>query len=140
MVGKTFRDHNEDWLLGFMANLGRCDVVFVNFWAICQGLLLAWHNEWRHVIVESDSTLATSMMKRIDLNINSHLSLLSAIKSLSVRSWQVEFKHTNRETNKVANFLSKEARERTNGVRLLNVPPSEVITHIEFEKRGTLTA
>lgn len=139
-AGGVLRNSNGAWLLGFMANLGWCDIISAEFWAIYQGLILSWNNGWKYIMVESDSSLAINMLKQNSTNPSRHLPLIVAIKDLCARSWQVRFEHTYQETNKVADLLSKKARGSLDGVSILNDPPDEILILLEDDRNGKLYA
>lgn len=135
-----FKNHNGDWLLGFMTNLGRCDIISAELWAIYQALLFAWHNDWTYIMVESDSTITINLLSRTKTSSSSHLPLIATIKTLCSRNWQVKFAHTYRETNKIADLLSKTARENQDGVTMPYNPPEEILTLLETDRNGRLYA
>lgn len=48
------QDHLGQWFAGFSSNIGSCDSLTAEFWAICQGLQLAWNEGSRNLCLEID--------------------------------------------------------------------------------------
>lgn len=61
-VGGIIRDYKGNWVAGFAMNIGDCDIVAAELWAILQGLTLAWNLGIRSVIVETDSVMTVNMV------------------------------------------------------------------------------
>ncbi|XVE92022.1 hypothetical protein REPUB_Repub01dG0061500 [Reevesia pubescens] len=52
------RDHQGQWLFGFTRKFGTGHISKAEIYAIYTGLLLAWEQGYRMVMVESDSLIA----------------------------------------------------------------------------------
>ena len=73
--------------------------------------------------MEMDSLIALQMIECHDDVVNSHSSVISSIKGLSQKEWNVQLVHIFREANFAANHLAKLANNFPLGVHRFLVPP-----------------
>ncbi|KAF7802200.1 ribonuclease H [Senna tora] len=101
-----------------------------------KGLEMAWKYGMKKVTMETDSIEALDFAQ--DLYDKNHplRYLAEKIEEYKDRNWQVVFKHTFRETNRVADFLAKYARNRSYEDCLLSSPPDECIELVKNDAQG----
>ncbi|KAL4274025.1 hypothetical protein GQ457_13G019690 [Hibiscus cannabinus] len=102
--GGVLCSHQGTWITGFTKFIGRCSVLEAELWGIFIGLEVAWSMECQHLVVDSDSADA---LKAINQGIcrNGQIALLSYIKGLCNRDWNVSFVQIVRRNNEVADRL-----------------------------------
>ena len=47
--GDLLRDHNGNWIKGFLVKIDRCSAVEAELWAVLHGLKMAWDNGHREI-------------------------------------------------------------------------------------------
>lgn len=60
----VIRDEEGRWRRGAARNLGSCSVEPAELWAVLLGLELAWAAGYKKIIIETDSKLALSLIKK----------------------------------------------------------------------------
>ncbi|KAL4346505.1 hypothetical protein GQ457_17G015550 [Hibiscus cannabinus] len=101
--GGVIRDSNGIWVAGFSKLIGCCSVLEVKFWAIFEGLCCAKSSM---VIVESDNLDVIDVLsgtRRRTL----YSSLLGSIKAVMEDNWCVVYRHVYRESNRVADAMTR---------------------------------
>ncbi|KAK9001025.1 hypothetical protein V6N11_082817 [Hibiscus sabdariffa] len=95
-----------DWLRGYCKSVGVVSPLNAELWSILEGLNMAWSMGFSRVQVQSDSSVAIRML--LDpIAANSSSSLVRRISSLQNRPWSLRFLWVPRETNMVADGLSR---------------------------------
>lgn len=61
---EAFRSEHGSWQGGFKQNLGVCTALEAEFWAIHNGLTLAWDRGRRKIEVQTDSKVAVTSIQR----------------------------------------------------------------------------
>ncbi|MBA0810136.1 hypothetical protein Gohar_002154, partial [Gossypium harknessii] len=56
-VGGMIRDHEGNWLFGFGMRIGRYGIFQTEARALYEGLVVAWHEGFRQIEVESDNAI-----------------------------------------------------------------------------------
>ncbi|CAN1177317.1 Putative ribonuclease H protein At1g65750, partial [Linum perenne] len=125
-VGGVLRD-SEGWnLTAFAANLGSCSIMRAELRAAEIRLQLAWDMSVKMVIVELDSQAAISSIKGLGPLDSRHGPIIHHIQQLRAREWQVVFKHTYRETNRVVDLLAHMGHGLSLGSHLVTVRPPNI--------------
>ncbi|KAL2349110.1 hypothetical protein Fmac_003110 [Flemingia macrophylla] len=114
--GGVVRDEHGEWLLGFARKLDPNinNAHETELEAILTGLELAWKRNYEKVVVESDCEPALSMVKKglvHKLQRREHEVVECIRKLLFAPKWQVKLVYVDRSANRVANRLSKVARQ-----------------------------
>ncbi|KAL4307123.1 uncharacterized protein LOC107605009 [Arachis ipaensis] len=123
--GGLLRTQQGEWIGGFTANLGYCQITQAEMWAVLYGLQMAWNLGMRRVIVEMD---AIEVLKEI----NTHQStktidpILREIEEYKERSWEIKFQYANRETNQCADWLGKISTNHQYGFNFIDNPPADI--------------
>ncbi|OIT01316.1 putative ribonuclease h protein, partial [Nicotiana attenuata] len=105
-IGGVFRNHNGNWILGYMENIPYTTNIRAEIRAITKGLQLAELNNLLPLEIDTDSSETINML------INGNLifdPLICECRSLIQRMGRVEVRHTYREQNRVADVLAKKA-------------------------------
>ncbi|KAF7802752.1 ribonuclease H [Senna tora] len=104
--GGVFRDSNGIWFRGFTRKMGRGDSLLAEDWAIKTGLDISWGLGIKKIIIEADSLSIINMIEK-GLDDSHPLSaIINDIRGIAASDWEVEFVHSLRESNKVANALT----------------------------------
>ncbi|XVE58507.1 hypothetical protein DITRI_Ditri04bG0175000 [Diplodiscus trichospermus] len=86
--GGLVRDANGSWMCGFSFNIGSCDVSAPELWAVVQGLKLAWQKGFRRVVLETDSRLVFSWLRKKERPRSSLMNLVAACFSYLENDWE----------------------------------------------------
>ncbi|KAF7807010.1 ribonuclease H [Senna tora] len=134
--GAVIRNDKGDWLMGLAKPMGSGSALQAEICGIILGLEMAWKYGMKKETMETDSTEALDFAQ--DLYDKNHplRYLAEKIKEYKDRNWQVVFKHTFRETNRVAYFLAKYARNRSCEDCFLTSPPDECIELVKNDAQG----
>ncbi|KAL4301824.1 hypothetical protein GQ457_10G009460 [Hibiscus cannabinus] len=131
-VGGVFRDDKGRWLHGFARYIGRCDALFAKLWAIHDGLIQAWESGFSQVVFESDCLEATCVVNSSSDALASS-ALVSLIKDLLTRDWQVVVRHVSQVRNRVADLLAARGLELGMNQSIFYNPLADVANVIEEE-------
>ena len=104
--GGILRDSNSKWIGGFLINIGMCDAIGAELWAVLQGMTLAWDRGYRFVTVEVDSSIVVLWLNGKSECKSMHANLVFACLEVLKRDWLVTVTHVFRETNQVADRLA----------------------------------
>ncbi|EEF27126.1 conserved hypothetical protein, partial [Ricinus communis] len=105
-LGGLIRDHNGDWIRGFMANLGVYSVMFAELQGIYHGLCLAWSKGIKKVVLEAYNLSIKMVLNRAKDGCIQNIALVKEIRKMITREWQIQVTHINQEGNKCANLLA----------------------------------
>ncbi|KAK8497391.1 hypothetical protein V6N12_018886 [Hibiscus sabdariffa] len=124
-IGGLIRDDRGCWRAGFARFIGRCSVLLAEMWAIYEGLLHAWSLGYRKVELESDSLVATRIVK-CESGILNNSALVASIRKMLNKDWHVIVHHVTRNRNHVADKLSRRGREGQRKTDLMLEAPEEI--------------
>lgn len=93
-------------MCGFSRQLGFCSAIKAELWAVLCGLELALSFNFQQIIVESDSSIVISLLKREKEDEYSNCGLLSDIFLLLNKFAEVKVSHVFREGNSCADCLA----------------------------------
>lgn len=146
-LGGVFRNSNGDWILGYAQALTKVSNVQAELLAIREGLRIAVDNQVQHLVVETDSQIASDLLKT---NLSNKLTFIVLdYRYLIQKISPVILQHSYGKGNKVANYLAASGRTLTSP--LLKVwdrePPDRVCrklicfdigpaTEVHFVKKG----
>lgn len=105
-AGGVLRDGDANWICGFLYKVGISHAITSELWAIYHGLLLSWGKGFRTVLLEMDSLKARKLIKGANLPGNHLLRLVSAIKELLGRNWEISITYVPREANHCADWIA----------------------------------
>ncbi|CAA0827040.1 Polynucleotidyl transferase- ribonuclease H-like superfamily protein [Striga hermonthica] len=92
-AGGSLRDDQGHWLGGFSMNIGTCSIMAAKLWGFFPGLSLALDLGFRHVKAEVDNASVVTLATTLDDAPGVHMGLVSGIKELLSRPWEVKVKH-----------------------------------------------
>ncbi|OIT30140.1 putative ribonuclease h protein, partial [Nicotiana attenuata] len=104
-IGGIFRNHNGDWILGYMENIPHTSILEAEFRALIKGLQLAEQNNLLPLHIDTDSAEIIGMLEG-NLIFD---PLICECRLLIQRMGRVVVRHAFREQNRVADALAKEA-------------------------------
>ncbi|KAL4380729.1 hypothetical protein AHAS_Ahas04G0062600 [Arachis hypogaea] len=136
--GGVFRNHLGRFVVGFSCNLGSCSITQAELWGIVKGLHIAVANEFSHVLIESDSAMAINFIREGCTNSHPCKPLLDDISLLSSRIHKVEWKHTLREANTIADTLAKKRQHLPLGLHLFDTPLPDITNSLFLDSYGSL--
>ncbi|KAE8717231.1 hypothetical protein F3Y22_tig00110056pilonHSYRG00001 [Hibiscus syriacus] len=104
-AGGILRDQDGFFLAGFNQHLGSSTVLHSVLWSVLDGLKLAWHRGYRHLLLQLDSMEAFEMVA--SATHDSPISLIRSIFDLLNSDWRMNLKLILCEANMAADFLAK---------------------------------
>ncbi|WJX25711.1 hypothetical protein P8452_14727 [Trifolium repens] len=136
--GGVLRHSNGDWIFGFAGTVGISSVLHVELLAIYYGLKAAWDQGYRNIICYSDSTLSLQLIEGEVNQWHHYAPILANINALVKRNWSINFRHTKREANSVADFLAKAGAAGTESWTEMNEPPIAAIPLLQADAERVL--
>ncbi|RYR27984.1 hypothetical protein Ahy_B01g052067 [Arachis hypogaea] len=136
--GGVMRDSLGRFIKCFSCNLGSCSIMHAELWTIVKGLHLAVINSYNHVVIESDSMMAIQFIKEGMPKHHPCYSLVEEIQIIIRRLNQVNWSHTLREANCVADFLAKMGHDLSFGLHTFESPPRGISTMLYCDNFGSL--
>lgn len=88
-----------------MVNLGQCDSLMAETWAVIYSLQMAWRFGCKKINFEMDSLLLTSIIKD-QVQQEHFIPLLHKIINLLYREWEVTVNNVFCEANRCADYLA----------------------------------
>ncbi|PKI65945.1 hypothetical protein CRG98_013665 [Punica granatum] len=98
-AGGLICDSNGNWMGGFMLNIGIASSMAAELWGARDGLELAWDMDYPRLILEIDSASVRDSMVGQEAGAPPLRPLLSDIRGLLARDWEITFRHTYSEWN-----------------------------------------
>ncbi|GMI94853.1 hypothetical protein HRI_003154600 [Hibiscus trionum] len=132
-IGGVCRTDGGDWLFGFNRRLGCCSVLNAELWAVLEGLRHAWRCGFHRVEIESDSREAVDCVVA-GSRVRTANALVIVIEEYLKRDWEVAVKCVGRESNAVADWFAKKARDNELGEWFYETPPMEVQLLLENDQ------
>lgn len=120
------RMHDGEWLVGFYGSIGYLENLQAELAAIFFGLSMAWDQGMRKLVCYSDSKLVIELSLKSMNDNHAHGALISAIKDLLHRDWEVQLSYTLREGNESANLLAKTRALQQEQLWILPRPPAAI--------------
>ncbi|KAL5787746.1 hypothetical protein ACOSP7_004695 [Xanthoceras sorbifolium] len=100
------RNHDRQWIKGFVMNKGKGCILEAELWAVFEGLKMAWDGGFRKVQIDSDCLEAISLIQR-GCNVNNPLwYLIQECRRLIDSPWCCELSHVYRESNFLADAMA----------------------------------
>ncbi|KAF7844252.1 RnaseH [Senna tora] len=121
------RDHEGKWIGGFTKKLGKGNILLAEMCGILEGLQVAWHNNLKKIIIESDSLQAVSyILASLDRK-HPLYPILHKIKLLLANDWDVKVIHISRDSNRIADNLAFRAHVLDFGLYIYDAPPASCV-------------
>ncbi|KAF7844677.1 putative reverse transcriptase [Senna tora] len=117
--GGVARNSKGEWICGFTKNMGRGLTIQAELWGILTGLNMAWHQNFRKVIIETDSVAAMEVAQGIITESPMWKVLATRIQDLRCKDWNTALSYSPREGNRVADILAKSTLSMPLGDRFL---------------------
>ncbi|RYR61448.1 hypothetical protein Ahy_A04g018629 [Arachis hypogaea] len=102
-------------------------------WKIIKGLQIAVANDLQNIIVESDSLVVLQMIKIGCPNSHSCAALIQDILILSRRVQNIDWNHTLRAANAVADIMAKKGHDLPIGLHIFYAPTPDIISGLAFD-------
>ncbi|KAJ1408961.1 Ribonuclease H domain [Sesbania bispinosa] len=126
-LGGVLRDHEGRWIDGFSGCVAGGDSLRAELLAMKEGINLAWTKGITSLICETDSLEVVQNLDHfMETTLHPHKDILSLIKELLRRDWQVSIVHVFREANMVADKLSRLGDSVSSHVSFWRSPPPSV--------------
>lgn len=116
--------------------MGPCNTETAETWALLLGLQLAWTEGYRKIILEIDSRLALSLIRRNHGPKGPSNPIIKKCSEFLAQDWEVNVCHIYREMNEVADGISKWVVKRDVGFHMLDNPPGCVTKAIQKDNQG----
>ncbi|KAJ1385384.1 Ribonuclease H domain [Sesbania bispinosa] len=137
-IGGIFRGSNSKWIVGFSGSVGPGDSLGAEFQAVFHCLHLAWERGFKDLIVESDSLdVIQTLQSGLLVSSDRCSEVLSRIRNLLRRDWNVLLLHVTRAVNKPADWLAKYGARTVSSFSLLEDPPPEVASLLLLDELGS---
>nr|GMC63228.1 ribonuclease H [Ipomoea batatas] len=134
--GGALRNHNGEWLGGFMQAFHTTHAIEAEVWAIVKGLEWAWKKDVRHLIIQSDSKEAVDWINGRDTPRGHIQMLVEEGHSWMKKDWDIQVHHVLREQNMVADSIAKMARHTVGSFNDIRDPPQRILNLIEDDRLG----
>ncbi|KAF7827138.1 choline-phosphate cytidylyltransferase 2-like [Senna tora] len=118
MMGCT----NGRWLCGFARKMGYGNALIAELWAIKTGLDMAWARRYRNADEEVDSKIAVELVLKEPVASHPLFLIISDIRKVLARQWDVKITHVYRESNRVVDVLVNLAHGLQFGVSYFENP------------------
>ncbi|XP_039069413.1 uncharacterized protein LOC120215955 [Hibiscus syriacus] len=139
-VAGLIRDESGRWIVGYNLNLVVCNSLAVDLCALYQGIKFTWDRGYKKVRVESDSDAAVRSLKKAPSHQNPNRALIESCRVLIKGEWDCKVYNIRREVNLCAEWLATHADGCQLGLSVINLPPLELIPHLEddFKRVGQI--
>ncbi|KAJ8760729.1 hypothetical protein K2173_017824 [Erythroxylum novogranatense] len=134
--GGLLRDHVGCWLLGFSGNLGVSDTLVAELKTIRQGLHIAWSHGFRHLILETDSMIALTLITTPSSRFDPLEHLVEDIQAFLHHEWSCRLQHCYREGNKCADLLANVGADSSALLHIYHSPPPSLCLQLDEDYRG----
>ncbi|XP_031120628.1 uncharacterized protein LOC116023758 [Ipomoea triloba] len=135
-AGGLFRDHRGRWIVGFTTNIGRTSSFRAELWGFREGLIVAIHRGFTHLIAESDSEALVNVIVNNSDDGSLDSTLVADCKALARHFQEFRLNHTLREGNQCADFLANLGQHSAWGTTLLDHPPDGLTTLLARDAQG----
>ncbi|MBA0804540.1 hypothetical protein Gohar_004120, partial [Gossypium harknessii] len=85
-VGGVIRVHKGNWLFGFGLRIDRSGIFQTEARALYEGLVVAWHERFRQIEVESDNPILIDVVSN-GYTVDSNLSEIRFIHIMILKKW-----------------------------------------------------
>ncbi|KAJ1403191.1 Ribonuclease H-like superfamily [Sesbania bispinosa] len=134
-IGGLFRGSNNNWIVGFYGTVGLGDSLGAKFQAVFHGILMVWEKGFKGLIVESNSLDVIKTLQIGLLDYSARCSeVLSNIRNLLRRDWNVMLLHIPQAANKPADWLEKFGVRAVSSFSLLEEPPPEMASMLLLDE------
>ncbi|GLT59278.1 hypothetical protein SLA2020_321070 [Shorea laevis] len=125
-AGGVFQDELGNWLLGFYRNVGCTSSLSAELWALRDGLKLAIDRGFSHLLVETDSKVAKTLLEYADSVHHSLGVLIDDCRAMMTQIPDLQLNHIFREANAVADGLAKKGAKSDSRFAVLEQCPSDL--------------
>ncbi|XP_031127445.1 uncharacterized protein LOC116029535 [Ipomoea triloba] len=134
--GGTIRNHKGDGLGGFVNKIGYCPPLQAEAWGLLRSIQLVKHLGFKNIVLEGDSTQLTRIFRDGAATRTPILNIVQACKKelRIMESWRLAT--IPRETNAVADRMTKASRYYPKGFHLLSQPPIDISNLMELDRLG----
>ena len=122
----VIRNNFGEWRCGFVTNNDIFIVSKAKLWGVEQGLMLAWDDGFKKVILEMDPYLVTTMLGNELPQGHPLASLVNKCQGLLKRDWSIQFRYVFRKANCAVNHLARLTYTYNFGLSIL-FDPSECV-------------
>ena len=132
--GGVMRDWKGEVKGGFLFNVGNGGSFLAELWGILMGLRWSWDYGARCLVLETDCLEAVQILEDLSESDFANSSIIREIKSMLNRDWDVQITWCNREANKLADLLARQAMEIGAGVVNFREVPDFIAAEVEQER------
>ncbi|KAF7806016.1 putative non-LTR retroelement reverse transcriptase [Senna tora] len=101
-----FRNANGKWILGLASKFGKWNSFLAELWGTCWGLGIVWIYNFRQRDIDVDSLLAVNFVKNGVDKFHPYAPIISEIRNMLARNWDICLSHCYRESNRTADSLA----------------------------------
>ncbi|KAK8604104.1 hypothetical protein V6N13_096566 [Hibiscus sabdariffa] len=105
-AGGLIRDESGRWIVGYNLNLGICNCLAADLWALYQGMKLTRDRGYKKVQVKSDSAAAVVSLKKAPSLVDTNRALIESCRALINSEWDCKVYMVRREENRCAEWLA----------------------------------
>ncbi|KAH1032557.1 hypothetical protein J1N35_044731 [Gossypium stocksii] len=124
-AGGCVKDYKGEWIIGFARYLGNCSVLEVELWGILDGLNFMVDRCFKKVLIQTDSIEVINAIMEDTRGISNSTIIRRIHQTLKkVEQWKIQ--HVLRDDNLIIDRLAKSVRNRSLGLRLIEIPPLRI--------------
>ncbi|MBA0826112.1 hypothetical protein Goarm_010998, partial [Gossypium armourianum] len=121
----VIRNNKGEWILGYNRCLGKCSAATVELWGLLDGLFIVQKQGYNEVIIRSNSLENVIYISESKFGGSKNVLIRKIQQVLaSEESWSLTY--VPRETNRVADALTKMALSSVYSLRKFEVPPIKI--------------
>ncbi|KAJ1425933.1 Ribonuclease H domain [Sesbania bispinosa] len=135
--GGVFRNHDGKFISAYIHYLPNSSPLEAELLGILKGLLHAWNNSFRKLIVEVDSMHAIQIIGRGCSPMYPYFKVVQEIQLLLRRSWTMHIQHVMREANHPAHMLATHGFNQINSDCIFRIVPSFLSLSLAADVMGT---
>ncbi|XP_072076840.1 uncharacterized protein [Arachis hypogaea] len=136
--GGVIRHHLGKFIKAFSCNLGSCSIMHAKLWAIIKALQIVISENFRDIVIESNSLMAINFIKDGSPPHHPCAALLEDVHNMVNRIHLVHWNHTLREAKSVVDILTKKGHTLPFGLHTFELAPSGIIQALSFDSFGSL--
>ncbi|XP_057418950.1 uncharacterized protein LOC130713176 [Lotus japonicus] len=135
--GGVVRSSDGVWRVGFAGHIGVSDCLHAELLALLHGLDVCWIRRCRKVEVFTHSRMALGLITGYHSAFHKYEAVISRVKLLLKRDWDVRCRHLLREGNAAADFMAKLGVSLSSSLVVFDVQPPGIVPILRTDCMGT---
>ncbi|CAN1184990.1 Putative ribonuclease H protein At1g65750 [Linum perenne] len=135
-AGGILRDYNGRGILAYTMNLGSCSITRAELRGAIEGLRRTWDAGYMKVLVQIDSLSTISLISGAAGLDHQHAMEVAEFHELQRRDWTIVLRHTYREGNHVADYLTSIGYDYPLGSHTVHFSDCNLIYFVRYDCMG----